>query len=128
MTAPINIPVISWLYGKISGGSTFTLLDLCCLVTAIPATIVYKLAENEAPFSQGNLAEQLYAAPDLATVQSILSQSLSTFQTGVGAHNSSDPLNNTAFDVATKVANISCMVGAVGTSVCTYLKAGLSIR
>ena len=125
MTAPINIPVISWLYGKISGGSTFTLLDLCCLVTAIPATIVYKLVENEAPFSQGNLAEQLYSAPDLATVQSILAQSLSSFQTGVDAHDGSDPLNNTAFDVATKVANISCMAGAVGTSVCTYLKSGV---
>jgi len=125
MTAPIEIPVISWLYKKITKGSEFTLLDLCCLITAIPATIVYKLAENEAPFSQGNLAEQLSSAPDLKTVQAILSQPLSSFTTGVGAHGGSDPLNDTAFDVIVKVANISAMVGAVGTSVCTYMKSGV---
>lgn len=125
MTSPIEIPVISWLYGKISGGAPFTLLDMCCLVTAIPATIVYKLAENEAPFSQGDLAQQLSSAPDLTTVQNILTKPLSSFTTGVGAHGGSNALNNTAFDIAVKVANISAMVGAVGTSVCTYLKSGV---
>jgi Concanavalin A-like lectin/glucanases superfamily len=39
---PINIPVISWIYKKISDHS-LTMLDLFCLTTALPATLLYKL-------------------------------------------------------------------------------------
>lgn len=46
-----NIPLISPLYAEITGGSNLTLLDLASLLTAIPATVLYKLGMNEAPFS-----------------------------------------------------------------------------
>ena len=39
---PINIPIISWIYKKISG-HTLTMLDLFSLCTALPATLLYKL-------------------------------------------------------------------------------------
>lgn len=38
----IDIPVISWLYSEISG-HPLTMLDLFCLVLAVPATLLYKL-------------------------------------------------------------------------------------
>ncbi|MBS0265403.1 MAG: hypothetical protein JSS02_25940, partial [Planctomycetes bacterium] len=39
---PLHIPVISWLYQQISD-HPLTLLDLFCLIMAIPATLIYKL-------------------------------------------------------------------------------------
>jgi hypothetical protein len=39
---PINIPIISWIYKKISDHS-LTMLDLFSLCTALPATVLYKL-------------------------------------------------------------------------------------
>jgi hypothetical protein len=51
----IDIPVISWLYKKISG-DPLTLLDLFCLFLAVPTTIVYKLTfgmpNANPPFTQ----------------------------------------------------------------------------
>ena len=54
LTAKIDIPIISWLYEKISG-HPLTILDLLCLVAAVPVTIVYKLTfgikDASAPFT-----------------------------------------------------------------------------
>lgn len=54
LTAVLDIPVISWIYQKISG-APLTLLDLFCLIMAVPTTIVYKLTfglpGDTAPFS-----------------------------------------------------------------------------
>jgi hypothetical protein len=48
-----NIPLITPLYEDIiAPGSKLTLLDLISLLVAIPGTIVYKIATNEAPFSE----------------------------------------------------------------------------
>jgi hypothetical protein len=47
LTAPVDIPVISWLYHTFTGDD-LSFLDLICLVAAIPATIIYKAtAESE---------------------------------------------------------------------------------
>ncbi len=47
-----NIPVITPLYENvIAPGSQLSLLDLLCLLVAIPTTIVYKIAVGETPFS-----------------------------------------------------------------------------
>lgn len=45
-----QIPIISQLYKQISGGDALTFLDVMCLFVAIPSTILYKIAENKAPF------------------------------------------------------------------------------
>lgn len=47
LNAPLNIPVISWLYEEITGDQ-LSFLDLICLVAAIPATILYKIAASVA--------------------------------------------------------------------------------
>jgi hypothetical protein len=58
MNKTIDIPVISWLYKKVSGGDPLSLLDLTCLIAAVPTTIVYKLTfglpDAKAPFSQSD--------------------------------------------------------------------------
>jgi hypothetical protein len=49
----IDIPVISWIYKQISG-DPLSLLDLICLIGAVPTTIVYKLLFGTAPLSQAD--------------------------------------------------------------------------
>jgi hypothetical protein len=46
---PLNIPVLSPLYHQITNND-LTLLDVVCLILAIPATLTYKLIKNQAPF------------------------------------------------------------------------------
>ena len=65
---PINIPVISWIYNKISD-HTLTMLDLFCLTTALPATLLYKLTfgmpDLKPPFTSEQAQEivQKYSDP-----------------------------------------------------------------
>ncbi|GJL69842.1 MAG: hypothetical protein NPIRA06_24770 [Nitrospirales bacterium] len=56
----IDIPIISWLWKTwISPGDDLTLLDLSCLIAAVPATILYKLlyGDNNPPFNSTTLNE-----------------------------------------------------------------------
>ncbi len=64
LTANIDIPIITWLWKNvITNGDEFTLLDLICLIFAVPATILYKLIGSillqpnepaQAPFSSSD--------------------------------------------------------------------------
>jgi hypothetical protein len=61
---PIDIPIISWLYKYVitsplppfQPGDDLTILDLLCLVLAVPATILYKLLMGCAPFTSDMLS------------------------------------------------------------------------
>ncbi|XXF76340.1 hypothetical protein P2318_25225 [Myxococcaceae bacterium GXIMD 01537] len=46
---PFNIPVLSWLYKKLTGEESLTMLGALSLLAAIPVTIVFKLLTGEAP-------------------------------------------------------------------------------
>ncbi|MBV9502556.1 MAG: hypothetical protein JO138_24560 [Acidobacteriaceae bacterium] len=50
----INIPIISYIYNLLTGDD-LTLLDLFCLICAVPVTILYKVLNNgNAPFASGD--------------------------------------------------------------------------
>ena len=70
MNATIDIPILSSFYKKISG-DPFSLLDLGCLVTAIPLTVAYKVIAGAAPFPDDATTTALAAAPDFASFQAI---------------------------------------------------------
>lgn len=73
LNAHIDIPVITWLYENIvAPGSKLTILDVSCLIAAIPATVICKLVAGQAPFS-GAQAEALCGAESLEAFQTILS-------------------------------------------------------
>lgn len=62
--APLEIPVISWLYTNVitydtttGQGSQLTILDFFSLLLAIPTTLIYKQLFDEAPISSEILAE-----------------------------------------------------------------------
>lgn len=45
-----NIPFVTAFYAWLTDGSPLTLLDLLCLILAIPATVLYKAMYSAAPF------------------------------------------------------------------------------
>lgn len=70
LNATIDIPVISWLYKEVAGDD-LSLLDLICLITAIPMTIGYKLIADAPPFPDDATTTALINAPDFASIQRI---------------------------------------------------------
>lgn len=59
---PFNIPVLTWLYQKLTGEKELTMLGAISLLAAIPLTIVYKLLTGEAPVPQQAPSSQLQLA------------------------------------------------------------------
>ena len=71
LNATIDIPVISWVYQQITGND-LSLLDLSCLVAAIPVTICYKLIAEAAPFPDNATTSALISAPDWTSFRKII--------------------------------------------------------
>ncbi len=66
LDAPLNIPVLSWVYRKITRGSELSILDAACLICAIPATLTCKLVTGSTPFSPSLTTALLGAATSSA--------------------------------------------------------------
>jgi hypothetical protein len=71
LDAPIDIPILSSIYKYISGDQ-LSILDLVCLVGAIPGTIIYKIFTGQTPFPNDSNTQALINAPDFATLQNLL--------------------------------------------------------
>jgi hypothetical protein len=69
LTATIDIPVLSWLYHFLTGDD-LSVLDLLCLIAAIPATLIFKLGSGSAPFPKGDeFTQGLLAASSFAEIK-----------------------------------------------------------
>ncbi|KAJ5381987.1 uncharacterized protein N7496_004415 [Penicillium cataractarum] len=69
---PIEIPVITWLYEKATGKKGMSILDLFCLICAIPSTIIYKLATGRAPCPDDKVATELLRLENLVSLKTEL--------------------------------------------------------
>ncbi|MDD7886899.1 hypothetical protein [Flavivirga sp. 57AJ16] len=76
LDAKIEIPVLSWLYKKITGND-LSLLDVVCLALAIPATLLYKVFKDEAPFPDNATTSALISASSWSQLQDVLNPSVS---------------------------------------------------
>lgn len=121
LNATLDIPVISWLYKKISGDD-LSLLDLYCLLSAIPATIIYKLVTEETPFPDNALTTALINAPDFASIQQICNpgQTLAaaaSHTTMLGATQTPSPMpeaiSNSLNNTLGLIGNMAAGVGAL---------------
>jgi hypothetical protein len=72
----LQIPVLSVLYKYFTKGDTLSVLDLICLVIAVPVNVIYKLSENgEAPFPDDATTVAIYKATDFESfVQACVDQ------------------------------------------------------
>lgn len=104
LDAPIDIPVISWLYTKVSG-NPLSILDLICLVVAIPTTIIYKIAKEESPFPDTPFTNQLISAPDFATIQNLYAAQQPQARMAVSTNGAVADTDNPLYDTLTQVFN-----------------------
>lgn len=113
LDAPIRIPVISQLYRLITGGSELSMLDLICLCVSIPATIIYKLMNNTAPFPDDAFTAALIHAPDFETIQQLYRDSMAK----------PDPEGKpSAITILNIIADIIAAVSSVFVTLFTLLK------
>jgi hypothetical protein len=70
LDAAIDIPVISALYKEISGDD-LSMLDVLCLVIAIPVTIGYKIIADAAPYPDNAMTAALINAPDWEAIRQV---------------------------------------------------------
>jgi len=68
LDASIEIPILSALYRDISGND-LSVLDLACLVVAIPVTLIFKLVAERAPYPDDAKTSALINAKDFASIQ-----------------------------------------------------------
>jgi len=113
---PLHIPIISWLY-KLITGNELSVLDVICLVAAIPITICYKIAFGEAPFSDDTF--------DMAKSSSI-NAFASNLMVSESATLESATLESTDHEKKIKkinfVTGILAMVGSVFLAIFNYVK------
>lgn len=71
LTAKIEIPILSWIYKKITDDD-LTMLDLLCLVAAIPADIINKLSTGNELFPDDKYTHDLINAQDFEQIKTLL--------------------------------------------------------
>ncbi|HEX8113732.1 MAG TPA: hypothetical protein VF516_38635 [Kofleriaceae bacterium] len=72
-----DIPFVTAFYGWLTDGAPLTLLDLLCLILAIPATVLFKATQHAAPFPDDASVAAFEAS---FTAQTMLANS------GLGTH------------------------------------------
>lgn len=78
LTATLHVPVLSPLYKALTGND-LSILDLCCLIVATPATILYKALRGRAPFPDDALTSALTSAKTFEELQAVYAaQAVST--------------------------------------------------
>jgi len=121
LSQPMDIPVVSYLYKKITGDD-LTPMDAVCFIAAIPATVVYKAVRGTAPFADDDPATaQLINAADLDAMQAILMPpALMGATIGIPGYHVQ---TGSTLEKINIVANISALTGAAVTSFVTAFKA-----
>jgi len=130
----VHIPILSWLYKQISGGEELSLIDLVCLIAAIPFNIIYRLANhNNVPYPDDKHTSDLINAPTFDELMKILNPhskplQLRSFRNISKSFSSSE---TTTLDATTDerlskfqyTCNYLGLIGAIGLSICNVLKA-----
>jgi hypothetical protein len=78
LTAPIDIPILTPIYKLITNGSSLSILDLMCLVGAIPATVIYKVVVGSTPFPDNSTTTSIINAPDWNTLAGVIAPKTSS--------------------------------------------------
>ena len=123
LTARIDFPVLSWLYKELTG-EDLSIMDLACLIAAIPVTIIYK-AEGEAynrpgaPFRIGDrLTDGLLAATNFAELAALF---VAPQPRAAGSVSASAVLDEEALKTMTLALSIGAAYGAAGLVVTNNL-------
>jgi len=133
LDAPITIPVISAIYREVADDD-LSILDLMCLVAAIPVTVVYKIVAKTAPFPDDELTGKMTSAHDLAGFKAVLQgappRSVAPRTVRLAAMTASPqaaaaPVSGDPFDVMTICLDIAGFVGSLLVVTCSGVKRDL---
>lgn len=114
---PIWIPVLSDILEDIFGASiNFSLLDIVCLVAAVPATIMYKVVKGEAPFSENDgFSSKIINATDVYALRAAFNsnpqQMMLATQPELGGLIDLDPADQQTLYVVSHF--VSCVAGSI---------------
>ena len=116
LDTPLNIPVISPFYKNTitKGQSELTMLDLACLVGAVPLTVMFKLMGVNSVFAKGPVADQLINAPDFATIKRIINGPATNVRTAAAAPS--------VYAQMTLAGGVMGLIGAIAGSALTAIK------
>jgi hypothetical protein len=117
LDAPISIPILSKVYNDVTGDD-LSVLDLVCLVGAIPATVIYKAVANRPPFPDDQAkalrnALEFRAGPSLPPTGIAPTAPLTARPTAPGAELAA---------TMTIVANFVAAFGSLGIIACAIAK------
>ena len=125
LNAPIDIPVISPLYEAFAEDK-LTMLDLVCLVVAMPVTFIYKLANNDhAPFPDENDKDYkaLYDTSDFNAVANLcFTKTPQSGKAGAGASTPWQIETTSVYDKLTFAGNICAGAGGLLIAILGSLK------
>lgn len=80
LSKPISIPIISKLYKEVAD-EELSIMDLICLVAAVPATLLYKAITQNTPFPDNATTNALIQAKDFQSIQKVMSADTSVYKT-----------------------------------------------
>jgi hypothetical protein len=113
LNSTIDIPVLSWLYRELTGDD-LSILDLVCLVAAIPATILHKAAAGHVPFPKGDaFTDALLDAGSFAQVQAAFQVQPSVRAAGVMLSDAPPVLDETRLKVFGFVTGLFAFAGCI---------------
>ena len=121
LNATIDIPIISSIYKQVTGDD-LSLLDVACLVAAIPVTIAYKLITKTTPFPDNPTTQSLIEAPDFQTVRRICNGAHTPEPAGTEDRLLAATISASLNKILVLAAGISSTVGAVILSIFGPLK------
>jgi hypothetical protein len=141
LTSEIDLPVVSWLFKKLTG-RTLTGLDLCMLLIAVPATILFEVIEGHPPFASQADVDKITNVPipwpslsaltvdETAPVQAISDETIYLLNTLAGAvdfyYTFVDTWNNANSMVDDPESNAKLILGSSITAVAfTFVSGGL---
>jgi hypothetical protein len=126
LESPINIPVISEFYKThISFGAELTLLDAACFISAIPVTVLFKIAFESTIFPDDDNTVQLTDAASFDQIKQILNTAPTVTDLAVAAE--TEPAH-TPIENCYLAAGIMGLVGGVGISAITITKKAVSMK
>lgn len=111
----IEIPIISAIY-KLIADDPLTILDLACLIIAIPVTIIYKIKADAAPYPDNALTQNLIAAKTFEEIKNLLVP-------GGGAGLAGAPeISGEEIKIATLALNVGAFFAAFGVAIVNAAK------
>lgn len=122
LDAPLNIPVLTWLYKEITGGDQLSILDLCCLISAIPVTIIVKLVAEVAPFPKGAFTDSIINAKDFATIQQIYQSSSTLALPGADGTLATAKVSPDVVAILNLTSGIAAYFGTIGIMIFSAVK------